>query len=252
MKKHLCCIFSFIFLNLMNRGESYHTAIDLTWPFNNKTISYGDGRRFELTKKTIVDTPDLWYRANEYASAEHAGTHMDAPAHFDVNGWKIDEIPISYFLTAGIKIDLSNETMKYGSDARLKLEHIFDWQRRYGPIPYRSIMLIYFNWGQYYHDKLKYLGGETLPEYKFPGMTEEAATWIRNCGKVLGVGVDTVSIDPNNGSAVHVIILKSKMIALENVRIPGPELPARGFQLSVTPMYIEEGSGAPTRVIAYI
>ncbi|KAB0794141.1 hypothetical protein PPYR_13761 [Photinus pyralis] len=251
MKTHLFVTFSIVFFKSITNCDSYNKTIDLTWPFNSKTISWGGAQRFEFTKSSVVESP--WLAMNEYASAEHAGTHMDAPYHFVEDGWKVGQIPLSYLTAPGFKIDLSHETMEHGSGARLEVRHLLEWQRRHGPIPYRSIMLVYFNWGrQYYNNTLAYLGGESPAEYKFPGISAEAAVWIRDSRKVIGVGIDTASIDPNNSTVAHRILLPNKMFNLENVKIPGRELPARGFRLSVTPMLIEEGTGAPTRIIAYV
>lgn len=47
------------------------------------------------------------YEANDISTAEHCGTHLDAPVHFARNHWSVDQIPPEHFFGPGI-ILLSN------------------------------------------------------------------------------------------------------------------------------------------------
>lgn len=65
---------------------------------------------------------------------------------------------------------------------------------------------------------------------KFPGISAEAAAWIVNTTKIVGVGVDTASADPgqNHSYQAHRAFANNQMYILENVNIldtlPGKNL----------------------------
>ncbi|KAK4874805.1 hypothetical protein RN001_014165 [Aquatica leii] len=245
---------SLILFLVLSVTADLQKEFDLTWPFNHKTPSWAGSQQFTFTKiKAEYNSKGQWYAANEFAVAEHAGTHLDAPYHFDADGWKVGDIPLENLHGNGIKIDLSNETKIHGNAATLLPKHLIEWEEKHGPIPQNSIVLVYFNWGKYYHDKAKYFGGDSLEHYKFPGISAEAAQWIVDTGKVLGVGIDTGSVDLGNTTdyPVHIILLKNKIYNLENVNIP-ESLPEKGYWITVMPMYIAEGTGAPVRIVAYL
>jgi kynurenine formamidase len=58
--------------------------IDLTHSFSDSTIYWPtDTLGFRLEVLSFGPTPGGWfYASNRYASAEHGGTHLDAPIHF--------------------------------------------------------------------------------------------------------------------------------------------------------------------------
>ncbi|KAF5293754.1 hypothetical protein FQA39_LY03239 [Lamprigera yunnana] len=228
-----------------------NNPIDLTWPFNENTISWGTTQQFVFTNKTVQEDP--WYAENDFAVSEHAGTHLDAPYHVLKSGWKIGDIPLSRLTGPGIKIDISNETKSCGSKAQLQEKHLVEWEKKNGPIPKNSILLVYMDWSQNYYDKVKYLGGEKVQDYKFPSISLKAAKWIVDKGKIIGVGIDTASVDLGNSTdlCVHNLFSKNRIYILENVKILA-SLPAKGFRLYVLPMFIEKGTGAPVRIVAYM
>ncbi|KAF5285560.1 hypothetical protein FQR65_LT13194 [Abscondita terminalis] len=243
-----------VLLQIIGLVVCYPTkAIDLTWPFNNKTIAWDGSQKFEFTKIIAEEKPNGdWYSAKEFRVAEHAGTHLDAPYHLDKEGWKVGDIPLSNLMGNGIKVDVSNETEKLQEKAMLLPKHLIDWESRHGPLPENAIVFIYFNWGRHYLNPTKYLGGDSAKDYKFPGVSIEAAQWLVDTGKVLGVGIDTASIDPGYATdlPVHKILCKNKSYLLENVKI-SETLPEKGFSVTVMPMLLGEGSGGPVRIVAY-
>ncbi|KAK4874804.1 hypothetical protein RN001_014164 [Aquatica leii] len=227
--------------------------IDLTWHVTEKIVSWPGSKNFVFIKKVFEDkSMGQLYTTNEFAATEHIGTHIDAPYHFDKRGWKIGDIPLSHLIGHCITINLSDETNKLGGAAALLPKHLIEWEQKNGPIPNNSILLVNFNWGRYFHNKVKYYGGETLDKFKFPGITPEAAQWIVDSGNVLGVGVDAASADLGNSTdfLAHKIFLRNKIYIIENVKFP-ESFPEKGYWLTVMPMLIKEGTGAPARVVAY-
>ncbi|KAF5293766.1 hypothetical protein FQA39_LY03251 [Lamprigera yunnana] len=240
-------IFAFVHASNVN----YCNVYDLTWPVNNNTVCWADFRRFEYTKQFTQESSNGdWIAANEFAIAEHCGTHIDAPYHFKKRGWKLNEIPITRLYVRAIKIDVSEETSRLGYNARLLPKHLVNWERRYGKIPKNSVMLVYFNWGKYYHDRISYLGGDTVDQFKFPGISKEAGEWIVNHTSLVGIGVDVASIDIHDYTDNHKAFVGKSMFNLENVKIPA-SLPAKIYRLAVLPMNLEGGTGGPVRILAF-
>ena len=69
--------------------------VDLSHPFNEQTIYWPTAEQFTLTEVAEGETEGGWYyAANNFAAAEHGGTHLDAPIHFARGGDKADEIPL--------------------------------------------------------------------------------------------------------------------------------------------------------------
>jgi kynurenine formamidase len=49
---------------------------------------------------------------NDIEQGEHAGTHMDAPAHFIKGKWRIHQIPMEKFAGPAVVVDIT-EKAKY-------------------------------------------------------------------------------------------------------------------------------------------
>ncbi|KAF5293765.1 hypothetical protein FQA39_LY03250 [Lamprigera yunnana] len=238
---------------LVDAHRGHHCNVyDLTWPYNNDTVSWGDGQRFNFTYQFAgeLESGD-WFAVNEFAVSEHGGTHLDAPYHFNRFGWKVGEIPVTNLFVPAIKVDVSRETDRLGHNARLLPKHLVDWERHHGKIPKNAVMLVFFDWAKNYDNKTLYLGAENEENYKFPTISKEAGEWIANHTSLVGVGVDSPSVDPANFIDNHKIFLGKNMFNLENVKIPAA-LPVKIHRLSVMPMNIEAGTGAPVRIVAFL
>jgi kynurenine formamidase len=95
------------------------------------------------------------------------------------------------------------------------------------------------------------MGVDSEGKVNFPGLSVEAATWIAQSGKIVGVGVDTASVDPGASTdyMAHRTLSKSQIFGMENVKMV-EELPAKGFTIVALPMKLKEGTGGPLRVLA--
>ena len=96
-------------------------------------------------------------------------------------------------------------------------------------------------------------GEDAVKELHFPGLSKEAAQWLVENRIIASVGIDTPSIDYGQSSLFesHVILLGQNIPAFENLTQLN-KLPEDGFSITALPMKIEEGSGAPVRVIAKV
>ncbi|MDR5589819.1 cyclase family protein [Christiangramia sp. SM2212] len=230
--------------------------IDLTHSFSNETLYWVTAKEFNLEEVAKGRTEKgYYYSANNFETAEHGGTHIDAPIHFAENKQSVDEIPLKKLIGNGIKIDVS-EQVKSNPDYQVSVKDITDWEKIHSEIQPQSIILFQTGFGEFYPDAEKYLGTanrgeEALKELHFPGLSEEAALWLIENRNIKAVGLDTASIDHGQSTdfETHVALMTRNIPAFENVANLRM-LPDKDFQIIALPIKIKGGSGGPLRIIA--
>ena len=94
----------------LNRQDK---MIDLTHPFaENFTISWPTAAIYDSTivYRDFNEALGTWYEANNFAQAEHCGTHTDAPSHFAEGKWRLHEIPLERLVGPGVVINIVDRT----------------------------------------------------------------------------------------------------------------------------------------------
>lgn len=234
------------------------TLIDLTHAYDADTIYWPTAEGFSLTvdSRGMTDA-GYWYEANSFSTAEHGGTHLDAPVHFAEGGLSVDRIPLQQLIGPGITIDV-REACERDRDHRVSVDELVNWERTHGPIPSGAIVLLHTGFGRFWPDRVRYMGtAERGPEavagLHFPGLHPEAARWLASERSIGAIGLDTPSIDhgPSQGFEAHRILFEAGIPALENVA-DLQCLPAAGFRVIALPMKIAGGSGAPVRIVAIV
>lgn len=232
---------------------SHAKTIDLTYPFDEKTIYWPTEKGFSIKKVFYGMTDEgYFYSAFKFCMPEHGGTHMDAPRHFSKNGHTLDQIPISHLQGNAIVINVSSQ-VKQNRDYAVTVKDIQQFERQYRALTQQDIVLFYTSWGQYWGNKLKYLGSDKPGDVKnlhFPGLSKEAANYLAT-RQVKAVGLDTPSLDPGPSQQfwAHRILLGHNIYGLENVAYL-EKLPTTGAKLIIAPLKIKGGSGGPTRIFA--
>jgi kynurenine formamidase len=232
--------------------------VDLSHPFNEQTIYWPTARRFKLTKVAEGETEGGWfYAANDFEAAEHGGTHLDAPIHFARGADTTDQIPLRRLVGRAVVVDVSKSALA-NRDYLISRSDFRTWERRYGRLPRRTIVLLRTGFDRYWPDAERYLGtaerGEAaVPKLHFPGLAEDAARWLVERRAVKAVGIDTASIDYGQSTDFrsHRLLGAADVPVFENVARLG-RLPARGFAVVALPMKIEGGSGGPLRIMAVL
>jgi kynurenine formamidase len=232
--------------------------VDLSYPFNERTIYWPTAKTFTLEKVAEGETEaGYFYAANNFEAAEHGGTHLDAPIHFARNGDTADEIPLRRLVGKGIVVDVSDSALE-NRDFRVTRADFKAYERRYGRIPERAIVLLRTGYGRYWPDRAKYLGtaelGEgAVPKLHFPGLHPQGARWLVRKRAIRAVGLDTASIDYGQSKLFesHRILGAANVPVFENVADLN-KLPAEGFLFIGLPMKIDGGSGGPLRAMAIV
>ncbi len=154
--------------------------IDLTYSFSSETICWPTSKPFELERVAFGPTDaGYFYAANNFAAAEHGGTHLDAPIHFAARGQTTDEIPLERLIGSAVVVDV---TARIQPDYLISVDDFQEWETTHGPIPDGAILLLRTGWGTRWPDRATYLGTEqtgdgAVSELHFPGLDPPAARW---------------------------------------------------------------------------
>ena len=233
--------------------------IDLTHTFDKDTIYWPTEAGFELQKGPAgVTERGYFYVANRFRSAEHGGTHIDAPIHFAKGGQTVDQIPLENLIGKAIKVNVSSKALD-DPDFLISVDDFKNWETtEQMTFPDGSIVLLQTGFSDFYPDKKKYLGtterGEhAVSQLHFPGLSPEAAQWLVDKRNIKAIGIDTPSIDYGQSKFFksHVILLSDNIPAFENLNNL-EKLPSKDFEIIALPMKIEGGSGAPLRIVALL
>ena len=230
--------------------------VDLTYPFSEQTQHWPTAQPFKLDKQTEEMTPEgHWYAAYNYSSAEHVGTHMDAPFHFARGKWTADQVPLSRTVGSGVVVDVSANAAA-NAGYQLQVDDLRAWEKRHGKIPPGAIVLMYSGWGKFWSDRKKYMGTDLegdVTNLRFPGFSKDAAEFLVKERKINAAGIDTASIDhgASRDFIVHQILGRANVPIFENVS-GLDRLPAKGATIFAAPMKIQGGTGAPLRIFALL
>lgn len=235
-----------------------YRAIDMTHAFDKDTIYWPTEAPFEHEEEFKGRTEGGWYyTAFRVDTAEHGGTHLDAPIHFAEGKWAADEIPLSSLLTPAVVIDVSEQALA-NPDYRLDMAAVKDWEAQHGPVPQGAAVLLNTGYAQFWPDRMRYMGTaargpEAVAELHFPGFSLEAAMFLHRERGIVSVGLDTPSIDfgQSKDFAVHRYLYSHNVIGFENVANLN-SLPATGAFIIALPMKISGGSGGPLRIIGLV
>ena len=232
-------------------------VVDLSHAYGGDTLYWPtDTTGFRLDTLAEGPTPGgYFYAAREFATAEHGGTHLDAPSHFAEGGDDAASVPLERLILPGVVIDVAAAAAA-DPDYRVTPEDVLAWEAEHGPVPAGSAVLIRTGWAARWPDALAYLGDDTPGEtgnLHFPGIGADATRLLVEDRGVGLLGIDAASIDygPSTDFIAHRIGAAAGVPNLENLADLS-ELPATGFLLVALPMKIENGTGAPVRAVALV
>jgi kynurenine formamidase len=232
--------------------------VDLTHAYDASTVYWPTASGFELETDFKGMTEGGWYyEANTFRTAEHGGTHLDAPIHFAANRHHADEIPLERLMGPAVVIDVSRQAST-DRDYQVSVADFEAWEARNGRLPDGVIVLLRTGFGRFWPDREAYMGTaergpEAVKSLHFPGLEPEAARWLVAEREIHAIGLDTPSIDygQSKGFESHRILFERNIPAFENVaNLSG--LPERGFHVIALPMKIRGGSGGPLRIVAIV
>jgi len=239
-------------------GAPETRLVDLTHAFDEAAVFWPTEEGFVLERGPAGETPGgYYYEAHRFRSAEHGGTHVDAPIHFHEGGATVEEIPLERLVGPAVRIDV-RAACERDRDHRVTVADIGAWESRHGEIPEGAIVLLHTGFGRFWPDREAYMGTAergpgAVAKLHFPGLDPDAARWLVAERRIHAIGLDTPSIDagPSTGFESHRILFAANVPAFENLA-QLDLLPPRGFRVIALPMKIRGGSGAPLRAVAIV
>ena len=232
--------------------------VDLTHDFSDETLYWPTSDTWQFDTVFVGHTDGgYYYEAFKFATAEHGGTHLDAPIHFSEGKKTVDELDISQLSGAAVVIDVTRKVQQ-NRDYQILPEDVKAWEVEHGSIPDGAILLFYTGMGALWPDAQLYLGTtlrgqEGVANLSFPGIHPETSQWLVDNRSIKAVGLDTPSIDYGKSTQyeTHQILFANDIPGFENVANLD-KLPATGAYVIALPMKIKGGSGAPLRIVANV
>lgn len=176
---------------------------------------------------------------------DHAGTHVDAPLHFDARpgAATIDRMPLEDFYLDAVCLDLSHKPLK--SDISID-----DLQQAEAAaeveIRARDMVLLHMDFFRRTYGTDGYLTD-------FPGLTKESATWLGTKGIAM-FGVEAVSPGRpgRNNFEVHHVCRDMGFTHVEGL-VNLQQLVGKGrFKFIGFPLKIRGGTASPVRAVALL
>lgn len=211
--------------------------IDLSMALDDSTPTYpGDPRPRACPAATIARDG---FNVSALELGSHSGTHCDAPYHWISDGARIDELPLTRFFGPATVVDCSSA----GSREPITWAAI---EPQVAGLEAGTIILLHTGWSQY---------ASEASYFDHPYLDGEACRRLLALG-VLTIGIDAINIDETPTGAMdrlrfvcHEQICQAGGVIVENLTNLA-DVPKRGALVSVLPLRLTGGDGAPTRAVA--
>ncbi|MFY2789912.1 cyclase family protein [Rhodococcus sp. MALMAid1271] len=180
------------------------------------------------------------FLVNELSYWEHTGTHIDAPAHRVRGGATADAIPLEDLIAPLVVVDIS-ERAAVDPEAVVTTEDIAGWERVHGRIPDRAVVAMHSRWQT------------RLAEGSAPGFGGDAADMLVRERNIVGIGVDTLSLDRMNDRLypAHTAVLGAGRYGIEALANLDAVPPAGATVVIGAPKHAG-ATGGPCRVFAVV
>lgn len=197
--------------------------IDITLPFSERLPVWPGDVHVRVTSTTNVST------VSELVMSSHAGTHLDAPAHFLRQGRTVDELPLDDLIGPVWVADLTgNGVVTAESLDRCAVP--LDVER----------LIVKANPSQ--------PDNNGIFNEHFISLDTSAAEWLL-ARRIRLVGLDAPSVDPfgTPDFPVHQLLLGENVVIVENLSLT--QVRAGAYRLICLPLRYEGGDGAPVRAV---
>src|SRR3954471_15597368 len=171
------------------------------------------------TRSTLFTIERDGFYAQQWSFWEHTATHLDVPGHFIPGGRLVTQIdPAELMFVPAAVIDISDRA-RLNPDSQVEVGDLRRYERRYGRIPHRALVIMNSGWQSRVNDPDAFLGRDAAGNLHFPGFGADAAEFLLEQRDISGVAVDTISIDAtaHADSPVHHLVVGADKFALENL-----------------------------------
>lgn len=194
------------------------------------------------------------FYAQQWEIWEHTGTHLEAPGHFAANGRLIPDLALEEFI--GVPIVLIDVAKRSAADpdTAVTAADLEAYEKSHGRMPEGAAVLMYSGWDERVNRPGAYLNAGPDGRLHSPGFAADAVDWLLTQRTILGIGVDTVSLDQGRALEdfpVHVKWLGADRWGMENLKGLG-KVPPAGARLVAAPVPYQDGSAGQCRAFALL
>jgi kynurenine formamidase len=228
--------------------QGFRDVFDLTHTLSPATPVFPAFKPFKMTERFAI-AKDGFY-ANELTFDEHTGTHLDGPIHFIANAMTADRIPPDRLIAPLAVISIKARADK-DADSSVGVDDLLAWEKSHGRLPSGAFVAMHSGWDARVGDARRFLNADSKNVLHFPGFSGEAATFLVKEREVVGVGVDTLSLDKGAAQKfdAHLAFLGAGKYGVELLANLGA-VPASGATIIVGAPKHASASGGPARVLA--
>jgi len=185
--------------------------------------------------------PDgISHQSNILVMSDHAGTHIDAPLHFNPVGTGIDQMPLDIMFGNAVMQDFS---YKKSGDS-VTTGEVKKNLTRVGVDP-KDLTYILFRTGA----AELYQTDAYMSHYL--EITAEAVEWMLDHG-ILVFGVDASTVDHAKDRATHLLMRKRPCYHIENLTNLHKLPQDRIFTFICAPLILKDSSASPFRALALV
>ena len=236
----------------MSELMPFRAVIDLTHTLDDRSPNWEGTEESPFRATELGNIVRDGYYSRIFTTQEHYGTHLDAPAHFAAGGWTVEQIPADRLVRPLVVVDVCGRA-EGNPDYEVGQAEIAAWEGEHGKIARGAVVVACTGWERHWGSPKNYRNeqGDGLTHY--PGFSLEAVRFLVNERGVVGLGIDTMSVEMGATTTypVHVFTSAQNVYHLENLANLA-SVPASGAVVVVAPIKLEKGSGGPARVLALV
>lgn len=202
----------------------------------------------DLTHSTEPVAGSLRLAARQ--SSDSLATQLDAPARLTDGMWTAGQIPPERLIAPLVVLDVRT-AVNNDPDYQVGVEDIVKWEQANGQIPSGAVVMARTGWDSRWFSPRMYRNTDARGIPHFPGYSEDAAKFLVEARNVLGLGIDTPSVDAGESRDLPVerYTLAHSVYHLENVANL-ERTPDHGALVVVAPVKLEARTEAPVRIFA--
>ncbi len=236
----------------MLEQELFRAVVDLTHILDDRSPNWEGTDESPYQARELGDLARDGYYSRIFTTQEHYGTHLDAPAHFASGAWTVDQIPAERLVRLLALMDVRRNVLT-DYDYAVTLQDVAAWEASYGPIPPGAVVMAYTGWDERWDSPKEFRNELSDGVTHYPGFALETTEFLVRQRQVVGLGIDTMSVDigATVDYPVHLFTSRENVYHLENVANLS-QVPSAGAIVVVAPIKLENGSGGPVRVFALV
>ena len=193
------------------------------------------------------------YYLRSFTIGEHSATHMNAPNSFiSGNTEAITSYTPQQRVVPAVVIDARAQCAA-DADYELTKQDVLDWEAKNGRIAPGSFVIMFTGWEDKWSDPKAFINQDAKGNLHFPGFAGATSKWLVTDRQIAGVGIDTHGVDPGSDTsyATNTEMATTHKIAIECMANLD-QLPAKGATLVLAPLQLQDGSGSPMDIIAFV